>query len=107
MTANTLAQARPDLVADPDALPSDRLTGHELEVALLMARGATIREAAESLLVSPKTIEAYLGRIYRKLGIRSPAELARILADPDKREKCGFSNARPAAVPSELTRANS
>ena len=44
-----------------------------------VARGATNREAAAALFVSPKTIEAHLNRVYRKLGIRSRTELARVV----------------------------
>ena len=54
----------------------EELTAQELQVALLVAGGATNREAATSLFVSPKTIEAHLGSIYRKLGLRSRSELA-------------------------------
>jgi DNA-binding CsgD family transcriptional regulator len=54
----------------------DRLTAHELQVALLVAQGATNREAASALFVSPKTIEYHLGNIYGKLAIRSRVELA-------------------------------
>jgi DNA-binding CsgD family transcriptional regulator len=54
-----------------------RLTPQELHVAVLVARGATNREAAAELFLSPKTVEKHLGSVYRKLGIRSRAELAR------------------------------
>jgi DNA-binding CsgD family transcriptional regulator len=56
------------------------LTPHELEVAALVARGATNREAAAALFVSPKTIEYHLSSIYRKLDVRSRTELAGILS---------------------------
>ena len=46
----------------------------------MVAQGATNREAGAALFLSPKTIEAHLGRIYRKLDIRSRTELARMLA---------------------------
>jgi DNA-binding NarL/FixJ family response regulator len=48
----------------------------ELQVALQVAAGATNREAAGALFLSPKTIEAHLSRVYRKLGVRSRTELA-------------------------------
>jgi DNA-binding NarL/FixJ family response regulator len=35
----------------------------------------TNRDVAATLFISPKTVEANLARIYRKLGIRSRAEL--------------------------------
>jgi DNA-binding NarL/FixJ family response regulator len=57
------------------------LTPSEREVALLAAQGLTNREVAERLFVSPKTVEANLSRAYSKLGIRSRAELGRVMAD--------------------------
>jgi DNA-binding CsgD family transcriptional regulator len=57
----------------------DRLTAQETQVALAIAEGQTNREAAAALFVSPKTIEAHLSRIYRKLGIRSRSELTRLM----------------------------
>jgi DNA-binding CsgD family transcriptional regulator len=41
-----------------------------------MVEGVTIREAALRLFLSPKTVEAHLGRAYRKLGVRNRAQLA-------------------------------
>ena len=60
----------------------DQLTPQELRVALLVAEGATNREAAAALFVTPKTIETHLNNAYRKLGIRSRVELARHLPRP-------------------------
>jgi DNA-binding CsgD family transcriptional regulator len=59
-----------------DAGTFDELTAQELRVVLTVAGGATIREAAHHLFLSPKTIEAHLGRAYRKLGVRNRAEMA-------------------------------
>jgi DNA-binding CsgD family transcriptional regulator len=53
------------------------LTAQELQVALTVAQGITTREAAAALFLSPKTVEFHLGNTYRKLGIRSRAELVR------------------------------
>ena len=61
----------------------DELTSQECQVASLVAEGATNREAASQLFVSPKTIETHLSSIYRKLGVRSRTELARISLDDD------------------------
>jgi DNA-binding CsgD family transcriptional regulator len=58
----------------------DALTPQELKVALAVAEGLTNREAAAALFLSPKTIEAHLGRVFRKLGIRSRSQLARVFA---------------------------
>jgi DNA-binding CsgD family transcriptional regulator len=60
---------------------AERLTAQERQIALLVARGATNREAAASVFLSPKTVEKHLSSAYRKLGVRSRSELARRLAD--------------------------
>jgi DNA-binding CsgD family transcriptional regulator len=57
--------------------PIDTLTEQERAVARLVVGGATNREVAASLFVSPKTIEFHLGHVYRKLGVRSRTELTR------------------------------
>ena len=63
------------------ALPlSEVLTPHELQVALIVARGATNKEVAAQLFVSPKTVEHRLGNIYKKLEVRSRTELARLVS---------------------------
>lgn len=54
-----------------------QLTPQELQVALVVAGGATNAEAAAQLFLSPKTIEYHLSNAYRKLRIRSRAELVR------------------------------
>jgi DNA-binding CsgD family transcriptional regulator len=61
-------------------IATNELTPQELQVALTVAKGATNREAGAALFLSPKTIEAHLGRIYRKLDVRSRTELAALLA---------------------------
>lgn len=58
----------------------DELTATERRVAELAASGRTVREVAAVLIVSPKTVEAHLTRVYRKLGIHTRAELGRVMA---------------------------
>ena len=57
------------------------LTATERRIARLIAEGLRNREIAQTLFVSPATVEAHLTRIYRKLGIRSRSELARLVSD--------------------------
>ena len=52
------------------------LTPTEQRIAELATSGMTNREVAATLFVSLKTVEANLTQIYRKLGIRSRAQLA-------------------------------
>jgi ATP/maltotriose-dependent transcriptional regulator MalT len=56
------------------------LTPSERRVAELAAKGMSNREVAGALSVSPKTVEANLARVYRKLGISSRAELGAHMA---------------------------
>jgi DNA-binding CsgD family transcriptional regulator len=51
------------------------LTATERRVAELTASGLTNREVASKAFMSPKTVQANLARVYRKLGISSRAEL--------------------------------
>jgi len=60
------------------------LTPTETRVAHLAAAGRTNRAIAEELFLSPKTVEANLARIYRKLGITTRAQLgATMTSYPD------------------------
>jgi DNA-binding CsgD family transcriptional regulator len=54
----------------------DGLTPAERRVAELAAAGLTNRRAAQELFLSEKTIETHLASTYRKLAIRSRAQLA-------------------------------
>jgi DNA-binding CsgD family transcriptional regulator len=78
--ANTELRASGETVQPGAVIATNELTPQELQVALTVARGATNREAGAALFLSPKTIEAHLGRVYRKLDIRSRTELAALLA---------------------------
>jgi len=62
-------------------LPTE-LTATEQRVADLIADGATNRDAATALFVSVRTVETHVASIYRKLGVRNRAELARKLSAP-------------------------
>ena len=58
----------------------DELNETELQVAELAAQGLSNQEIAQRAFLSVKTVEANLTRVYRKLGIRSRAGLARRLS---------------------------
>jgi DNA-binding NarL/FixJ family response regulator len=66
------------------------LTATESRIASLVTTGATNREIAATLYLSPKTVEAHVSRIYRKLGISSRRELRRGLpAGSPRRSNAG------------------
>lgn len=60
--------------------PDDSLTAQQARVAEAVARGASNQEIAAELYLAPKTVESHLRQIYRKLGVRSRAQLVATLA---------------------------
>ncbi|GAA3447112.1 helix-turn-helix transcriptional regulator [Planomonospora venezuelensis] len=95
-------QARGELRASGEALPSGTpgrprggtraaeaveeapavraLTAQQLQIARLVADGATNREVAARLYLSPRTVEHHLRNVFARLGIRSRVELVRMLS---------------------------
>lgn len=72
--------------ARPRTDPIVGLTRAERRVAEVVGSGATNKESAAALFVSVKTVDAHLQSIYRKLGIRSRAELAVLITRLDAEE---------------------
>nr|WP_067028574.1 helix-turn-helix transcriptional regulator [Streptomyces dysideae] len=86
-------QARTELRAlgTPAAPPPEatealttRLTAQQLLVARMAAEGATNREIAARLALSPRTIDHHLRGVFARLGIRSRIELVRLLGEGDR-----------------------
>ena len=75
-----LAEIERELPRTAAARSGSGLTAAEQRVADLIAGGATNREAAAALFVSVRTVETHVASVYRKLGVRTRAELARKLS---------------------------
>ncbi|HZG02857.1 MAG TPA: LuxR C-terminal-related transcriptional regulator [Streptomyces sp.] len=79
-------QARAELRATGEAAGAagprvlGRLTPQQLRIARCVAEGATNREVALRLSVSPRTVDHHLRNVFAALGIRSRVELTRVLA---------------------------
>jgi DNA-binding CsgD family transcriptional regulator len=61
---------------DEEARPA--LTAQQARIAELVAGGATNREVAEVLFLSPRTVDHHLRNIFTRLGVRSRTELAKV-----------------------------
>jgi DNA-binding CsgD family transcriptional regulator len=59
------------------------LSDTERRIVELVRAGATNREIARSMFLSIKAVEANLTRLYRRLGVRNRAQLARALDSVD------------------------
>lgn len=60
-----------------DRTPMDSLTDRELEIFRMIGAGMRVREIADKLILSTKTIEAHREHIKEKLGFKTSAELLR------------------------------
>ena len=58
-------------------LPMDRLTDRELEIFRMIGAGKTVKEIAQTLFLSVKTVEAHREHMKEKLNFKSSAELLR------------------------------
>ncbi|MEV0145385.1 MULTISPECIES: LuxR C-terminal-related transcriptional regulator [unclassified Nonomuraea] len=72
-------RAAGETAARPESDALGALTPQELRIARLVAAGASSREVAAQLFLSPRTVEYHLYKVYPKLGITSRTELARLL----------------------------
>lgn len=59
--------------------PLDTLTEREKEIVQWITRGLSFKEVAKKLDVAPSTVSNHLYRIYKKLGVSSRTELAKVM----------------------------
>jgi DNA-binding NarL/FixJ family response regulator len=88
----TLALTIRAVHADQLVIPRDarrrlqppQLTSREKQSLSLIIMGLSNKEIAEKLYVSESTVKSHLNSAFRKLGVHSRAEAARLIADPDE-----------------------
>jgi non-specific serine/threonine protein kinase len=73
----------------PAAAPIGPLTGREVQIAALVARGLSNREIAERVTVSKRTVDAHVDHIFTKLNISSRIQLTNWLRDRIPRARSG------------------
>ena len=64
-----------DLEINPDKMPHEILSDREYQVMCMISSGKTLKEIADGLSLSIKTISTYRSRILEKMNMKTNAEL--------------------------------
>ncbi|MFJ5985751.1 AAA family ATPase [Lentzea sp. NPDC092896] len=73
-------KATGEVARSRSAQVTDELTMQETHIARLVATGATSKEVAARLFLSPRTVDAHLRNIFRKVGINSRRQLGDVFS---------------------------
>ena len=77
LTASMALRAAAALDSNAIALPHEHVSRREYEVLCMIGCGKTVKQIAEELGLSPKTISTHRARLLRKMHLRNSAELIR------------------------------
>lgn len=61
-----------------DGNPFSLLADRELQISTMISQGMKVNEIADRLAISPKTVNSYRYRVFKKLGINGDVELTRL-----------------------------
>jgi DNA-binding NarL/FixJ family response regulator len=61
--------------------PHERLSDREFEVLRALGRGMAVKDVAEELKLSAKTVSTYRTRLLDKMGLKSRADLVRYVVE--------------------------
>jgi len=78
VTAEVKHRLRDEFIRDPRTSRERTLTARQREVLRVLAEGHTMKEAAELLHVTPRTIAFHNYRIMEEFGLKSNSELVRL-----------------------------
>lgn len=78
VTAEVKRRLRDEFIRDPRTARERTLTARQREVLRVLAEGYTMKEAAELLHVTPRTIAFHKYRIMEEFGLKSNSELVRL-----------------------------
>lgn len=73
--AEVAQQLAISLLPEKNGSPFAELSSREMEVALMLTQGMTLKAIGDILSRSPKTIATYKYRVYDKVGVRNEVEL--------------------------------
>jgi DNA-binding NarL/FixJ family response regulator len=68
------------------ASPVEKLSDRELEIFQMIGKGDEVREIADQLHISPKTVEAHRARIKEKLNLGNARAVARFAQDWERQQ---------------------
>jgi two-component system invasion response regulator UvrY len=77
ITSSLAEKIASDLETDAEKLPHEFLSDREYQVMCMIAEGKTVKEIADELYLSVKTISTYRSRILEKTGMKTNAQLTR------------------------------
>ena len=70
-----------DLYHEQDKDPHENLSDREFEILKMIASGLTTKTIATELIISPKTVSTYRGRILDKLSIKNNSDIIHYVID--------------------------